>query len=151
MTISLPRYLSILLLLALSTFLLMKVWNNGKQVDSSERDEALDSRIERLQNAEQYALLALTHGYYTCSHCSDGRIWLNKNEVAKYGTSMNTDTRYTKEFLKKYNVYYFTQFTGTLQECLEEEARKIYLYYSLPENAVRFKPLARPPLNKIDR
>jgi len=127
------------------------VWHNGKQIDSSKRDEALESRIERLQNAEQYALLALTDGYYTCYHCSEGRVWLNKDEVAKYGTSINTDTRYTKESLKEDNVYYFTQFSGTIQECLEEEARKIYLYYTLPENAVRYKSLARPPLNKIDR
>jgi len=130
----------------------MKVWNKGKRVDSTERDKALESRLERLQNVEQYALLALTNGYYACYHCKGGRVWLNKNEVAKYGTNViNANARYTKEFLDEYNVYYFTQFTGTLQECLEEEAKKIYLYYTLPENEVRYKSLIRPPLNKIDK
>ena len=151
MVITLPRLLSILLLAMLTTLVLMKVWDKGKQVDSSERDKALESRIERLQNAEQYALLALNSGYYPCNHCPEKRVWLNKDEVAKYGVSINTNSRYTDEELVELNVYYFTQFTGTIQECLEEEARKIYLYYTLPENAVRYQSLARPPLNKIDR
>ncbi len=46
---------------------------------------------------------------------------------------------------------YSVQFIGTIQECLAEERRKIFLYATLPENIKRAKPLIRPPGNKIDR
>lgn len=151
MTIQLQKASVVLLLVLLTTLLFMKVWDKGIEVDSSEREKALTSRIERLQQAEQYALLALKNGYYPCSHCLKKWVWLNKDEVAKYGVSINSESRYTDEFLKENSVYYFMQYTGTLQGCLEEEAKKIYLYYSLPENMIREKSLARPPLNKIDR
>lgn len=114
MTIHLQKGLILFLLAMLSIFLLMKIWDKGNEVDSSERDQDLEARIERLQNAEQYALFALRDGYYPCSHCSGRSVWLNKDEVAKYGVSINPNGRYTDEYLRENKVYYFTQFTGTL-------------------------------------
>ena len=142
-----------LLLIGLFIFLLMKVWDGKKQIESSQRDEAYSSRIERLNNAEQYALIANTTGYYPCSHCPNGHFFLNINEVWKYGVTINGQSgRYTTEYLIHNKVDYIVQYKGTIQECLEEEAQKIILYYQLPENAVRFDKnrLARPPGNSKD-
>jgi hypothetical protein len=152
MTIQIHKYLAFLLLVLFFTFLLMKIWDKGKLVDSEERDRAYDSRIERLNNSEQYALLALESDWYSCSHCPSGKYWLATNEVWKYGTSINPESRYTDEYLRENNVYYVPQFNGTLQECLEEEARKIYKYYEHPQNLKRHSSIriARPAGNKRD-
>ncbi len=143
-----------LLLLASFTYAFMKVWDGTKKVDSSERNSAYSSRIDRLNNAEQYALLANTNGFYHCYHCLDQSFYLYKNEVWRYGVTINGKSgRYKDEFFQKHNVSYVVEFEGTLQECLEEEAIKIILYYQLPENARRKAPfrLARPPGNAKDQ
>ena len=141
-------------LFSLTVLLFAKVWNGKIEVDTSERDQAYSERIDRLNNAEQYALLAKTTGYYPCYHCPNGKFFLNKNEVWKYGTTINGKSkRYTDEYLQGLNVLYVVEFEGTVQLCLEEEAKKIILYYQLPENAVRFdrNRLLRPPGNSKDQ
>jgi hypothetical protein len=133
--------------LSVVVFAATHVWKGDEEVAAEVLEEALTERIDKLNNAEQYALYALSDGYYTCSHCSEGEAYLYAGEVAKYGTSINPATRYTSQYLREKNVYYVTQFKGNLQACLEEEARKLYRYYALPENMKRERPLILPPYN----
>ena len=143
-----------LLFLGIFTIVFMKVWDGKKQVETKERDQAYSDRVERLNNAEQYALIANRTGFYPCTHCPKGKFFLNRNEVYKYGVTINGKiVRYTAEYLKELYVDYIVEKQGTVQECLEEEAKKIILYYQLPENAVRFDKnrLARPPGNSKDQ
>jgi len=147
------KQLLTIFLFGLSILLFAKVWNGKQEVDTSDRDQAYTERIDRLNNAEQYALLAKTTRYYPCSHCPKGKFFLNKNEIWKYGVTINGQSkRYTDEYLQSINVVYSIEYEGTLQECLEEEAKKIILYYQLPENVVRFDKsrLLRPPGNSKD-
>ena len=148
------KQLLTIFLFGLTVLLFAKVWNGKTEVDTSERDQAYSERIDRLNNAEQYALLAKTTGYYPCYHCPTGKFFLNRNEVWKYGVTINGKSkRYTDEYLRGLNVLYVVEFEGTIQECLEEEAKKIILYYQLLENAVRFDKnrLLRPPGNSKDQ
>lgn len=148
------RLLFTLFISTLFIFTFMKVWDGKKQVDTSKRDTAYKSRIARLNNAEQYALVANASAYYPCYHCKKPIFYLQKNEVWKYGVTINGKSgRYNDEFFIKHNVTYVVEHEGTVQACLEEEARKIILYYLLPENMIRndeFK-LARPPGNSKDQ
>ena len=145
------------LLILLSGFIILsfsKIWDGNKEVDSSERDQAYADRIDRLNNAEQYALIANHNGFYTCSHCIQPTFYLFKNEVWKYGVTINgKNGRYNDEFFRANNVSYVVEFEGTVQKCLEEEARKIILYYQSPENLRRneVNRLIRPPGNSKDQ
>lgn len=116
------------------------------------RQEKLDKELEELENAEQYALIALRAGEYTCYNCGDeATIFLYPTEVWKYGvTTKGKDGRY-REGLPNDGLLYRIQFRGTLQECFREEKLKIYRYAILPENQKRAKPIMRPPGNKVDR
>lgn len=148
------RFYLVLLLSGIIFVLFSKVWDGTKEVDSSERDKAYSERIERLNNAEQYALIANTDGFYPCPHCVDQKFYLYKNEVWKYGVTINgKNGRYKDEFLRTNNVSYVIEFEGPVQKCLEEEARKIILYYQLPENMKRGETfrLIRPPGNSKDQ
>jgi hypothetical protein len=49
------------------------------------------------------------------------------------------------------NLLYQVEYKGTVEDCLIQEAHKIYNYATLPENLKRAKPLIRPPGNKVDR
>lgn len=148
------QILFLLLLSGLFSITILRVWDGNKEVDTSKRDEAYSSRIERLNNAEQYTLIANKNGYYPCSHCPSKLFYLNKGETWKYGVTINGQSgRYSLEFLTASNLSYLIEFEGTLQECLEEEARKIILYYQFPENFSRTyeNRLARPPGNSKDQ
>lgn len=128
-----------------------------------ERDEAgqiklaewrilkLNKELDDLHSAEQYALLAKRAGYFPCYSCPDTeRIWLQRGQVWKYGATTKGEWgRYAKTLRGK-NLVYVIQFTGTLEQCLMEEKRKIYHYALLPENLTRPVPLMRPPGNKRD-
>jgi len=46
---------------------------------------------------------------------------------------------------------YAIEYEGSVEECLVQEAQKIYSYATLPENLKRPNPLIRPPGNKVDR
>jgi len=102
----------------------------------------------------QYALIAASSGWFVCYslQCDGGLIWLNKNEVWKYGkTCSNENIRYGKGRLAKENLFFDPEFTGTEKECLMMEKEKIYSYSKLPECINRGFILLRPPGNKIDR
>jgi hypothetical protein len=122
----------------------------GNPVLHPERLAKMEREIEKLDEAEQYALLAAAEGWYPCFNCLDAQIFLLAGEVWKYGVTTNGSSRYSESFYATNRLLYFSQFKGTLQECLQEEKRKIYHYAILPENVKRQRPLLRPPGNKND-
>lgn len=117
---------------------------------SPKRLKKFEERVKKIRNAEQYVLLADESGYYPCYNCDTTMIYLNKGEVWRYGTTMQGERGRFGNKLNGLKVTYFVQFRGSIEECLIEEARKIYFYPKLPENLKRAKPLIRPPGNPID-
>lgn len=111
-------------------------------------------KLEEPDLAEQYALVAIEDGWYTCLHSGLGLYYLKKGEIWKYGvTAKGERGRYTIKFLRDNRVAYVIEFKGTITECLEEEQRKLYGYPLLPENLARKEEyrLIRPPYNPILR
>lgn len=124
----------------------------GNPILSAERQKKLDEALSELEEAEQYALLVVRPGYYPCFCCTNGdTIFLYKGETWKYGMTTKKEAGRYGSSLHGTGLAYSVQFIGTIQECLAEERRKIFLYATLPENIKRAKPLIRPPGNKIDR
>lgn len=125
-----------------------------------QRKQKMETEIKGIQSkqrrtdklCEQYALVALAPGWFPCYNCGIiPLIYLNKNEVWKYGKTCNEENgRYPNGLPNKFLIYR-RQFTGTETECLIEEKRKIYNYPALPECLNRHIKLIRPPGNKIDR
>ena len=102
------------------------------------REAKRDKQIRKIDEAEQYALVANIPGYYECLHCSFKRIFLKYNEVWKYGvTNQGEKQRYTTQFLEQRRLRYVIQFSGTYSQCLVEEKRKLFEYPLLPENLAR--------------
>jgi hypothetical protein len=118
---------------------------------SPQRQQELEKRLKRIKRASQYVLRAVNDGYYPCYNCRhDSRIFLYKGEVWKYGVTY-AERRYRNSWLERMNLIYQTEYRGTVEECLIQEANKIYNYAILPENVKRATPLIRPPGNKVDR
>ncbi len=116
-----------------------------------DRKEKLERALAKLEEAEQYALLAVQAGWYPCFNCPNTQtIYLIPGEVWKYGVTTNGPARYSSSFYRQNHLQYIVQFRGPLQECLREEKIKIYRYAILPENLKRNIPLIRPPGNKKD-
>ena len=111
-------------------------------------------KLSEPDEAQQYALLAIADGWYTCLHSGLELYYLRAGEVWKYGvTAKGERGRYTVKFLRTNRVNYVIQFNGTMYECLKEEQRKLYDYPLLPENLLRKEEdrLLRPPYNAILR
>jgi len=124
---------------------------DGNVILAPHRKEKLEKKVKELSEAEQYALLASANGWYPCFSCPDSNIiYLNKGEVWKYGFSTKGKTRYASNFYKAMRLTYLTQLTGTVEECMQEEVKKIINYPTLPEALARQIILERPPGNKID-
>lgn len=144
--------IALLLLAALVTKLPFIEQDEAGQIKLAEwRILKLNKELDDLNSAEQYALLAKRTGYFPCFSCPDAeRIRLQRGQVWKYGATTKGEWgRYSKTLQSK-NLLYVIQFTGTLEQCLMEEKRKIYNYALLPENLQRPLPLMRPPGNKRD-
>jgi hypothetical protein len=113
----------------------------------------LERQLQELEEAEQYALVALSDGFYECYYCAGGKYYLQEGMIWKYGiTRKGVDRRYRGLWLSKMRLAYRVQFRGTNHECQIEEKRKIFLYPMHHDNRIR-KPsdrLARPPGNKND-
>ncbi len=112
---------------------------------------------------EQYVLRAIKSAWYPLLHwgvaVAKDSIWLNKNEVWKYGiTCVGELRRYPgqiyysdgNKILNRFDLVYVTQFKGTEKECKIEEKRKIYNYPLLLECVARKIKLERPPGCKND-
>ncbi len=127
-------------------------WEDGNPVLAPWRKEKLEQELQEIDNAEQYALKAGIPGYYPCYSCpKDSKIWLNLNEIWKYGVTSKSQAGRYRSGLPAPNLYYTVQYEGTISDCLKQEKIQIYHYPLLPENIVREIPLNRPPGNKIDR
>jgi hypothetical protein len=76
---------------------------DGNPKLAPKREEEYEKRIKRLNEAEQYALLATNSGFYPCFNCeNDHTIFLNIGEVWKYGvTIQGQNRRYTASALIK--------------------------------------------------
>lgn len=124
---------------------------DGEIVLSAARQEKFAKELKELQEGEQYVLFALRYGKYPCYNCPDSStITLFPREVWKYGmTTKGQSGRYPNGLPAPF-LYYDVQFTGTIQDCLIEEKRKIYQYALRPENLKRKTPIIRPPGNKQD-
>ena len=113
---------------------------------------ALERELAKIEQAEQYVLKAGVAGHYPCYGClGKTDIWLNLNEVWKYGVTTSTQKERYRMGLPHPGLLYEVEYQGPLPECLRLEKIKIYNYALLPENLRRAVPLIRPPGNKIDR
>ena len=113
-------------------------------------EERLQRRLQEIDDAEQYALLAEVDGWYPCNHPGRKTYFLKESEVWKYGTTTKgKEGRYGYKYLQNLQVSYIVQFQGTIAECLKEEQRKLFNYPYLPENLARPESdhLPRPPYN----
>ena len=117
----------------------------------SPKEEAkLQKRLKEIDEAEQYALIAIESGWYPCNHPGCSTFYLLPGEVWKYGTTTKGQFgRYSVKYLAGINVSYMIQFRGTIAECMKEEQVKLFFYPYLPENLVRPEKdrLPRPPYN----
>lgn len=118
---------------------------------SPARKAKRDAEVHRLEHAEQYALTAKINAWYICYSCmGTDSIYLYKGEVWKYGFTTKGQLGRYSGGLPDPKLAYIRQYTGTLQNCLVEEKRKIYNYPLLAENLKRRNRLIRPPGNKQD-
>lgn len=132
-----------------------EIHSDGPTPRISPREEAqLERRLKEIDDSEQYALLAISSGWYPCLHSGRATCYLHAGEVWKYGvTSKGKFGRYSVAFLLKSNVTYNIQFKGNFAECLKQEQIRLFNYPYLPENLARFPRdrLPRPPYNSIMR
>ncbi|MEI6410005.1 MAG: hypothetical protein WCR52_11515 [Bacteroidota bacterium] len=125
---------------------------NGEPRLTAKHQQQLKKKLDELEEAEQYALVAMTDGWYPWLHSNRALYYLHTGEVWKYGvTTKGERGRYTTEFLQDNGVLYIIQFKGSMTECLQEEQRKLFSYPLLPENLARLEidRLLRPPYNPV--
>lgn len=136
-----------LLLLLVALFQIFDFPGADETPALSPQDEArLQKRLKEIDEAEQYALIAIESGWYPCNHPGRTAFYLLPGEVWKYGTTTKGQFgRYSIKYLAGINVSYLLQFRGTISECLKEEQLKLFYYPYLPEN------LARPPADRLRR
>ena len=116
--------------------------------------EELQKKLNELEEAEQYALVATKEQWYPCLHSGRSLYYLHVGEVWKYGvTTKGERGRYTGQFLLDNSVSYTIQYIGTLTECLQHEQTQLFSYPLLPENLARPEKdrLVRPPYNPVFR
>lgn len=114
----------------------------------------LQKDTAKFRNAEQYALVANQNAWYPCLTCPDtNMIFLYKNEVWKYGVTINNEKlRYSGiNNPQRNNLLYVPQYKGDIGECLKQERIKIMSYALLPENLKRKIKLVKPPYNPVNR
>ncbi len=125
--------------------------HNGEIQISAQREKQLNQRLKRLNQAEQYVLLAKVDGWYPCYSCeTSDSIYLFAGEVWRYGVTIRGEKGRYGLTLKDKRLLYVVELYGNVSACLEAEAIKIYTYPKLPENLKRTRPLIRPPGNKVD-
>ena len=113
-------------------------WADGEWRLKPKREAERDKQMRKIDDAEQYALVADVPGYYECLHCPGKRIFLKINEIWKYGvTNQGGKQRYTTQFLEQRGLRYLVQLRGTYSQCLVEEKRNLFEYPLLPENLAR--------------
>ncbi len=124
---------------------------NGNYQLHPNRLRKLRRDIENLNDAEQYVLKVRFNGWFPCLSCPyRDSIFLYKNELWKYGVTINGEVgRYGTQLLEQ-GLLYNRQYSGTIEQCMIEERKKIIGYPLLLENLKRKQPIARPPGNPKD-
>ncbi len=125
---------------------------NGEAQLTQKHQKQLEKKLEELEDAEQYALIATKEGFYPCLHSGFVQYHLHVGEVWKYGvTTKGERGRYSSEFILNNAVAYIVQFKGTVSECYQAEQIQLFSYPVLPENLARPEKyrLLRPPNNPI--
>jgi hypothetical protein len=125
---------------------------NGEPRLTAKHQNQLRKKLNELEEAEQYALVAMIDGWYPCLHSGHALCYLHIGEVWKYGvTTKGERGRFTGQFILDNSVGYIIQYTGTVGECLKEEQVKLFSYPLLPENLARLETdrLIRPPYNPV--
>ena len=116
--------------------------------------QQLQKKLNELEEAEQYALIATKEQWYPCLHSGYALYYLHVGEVWKYGvTTKGERGRFTGQFTLDNSVAYIIQHIGTVGECLKEEQVRLFSYPLLPENLARPEKdrLIRPPYNPVFR
>jgi len=156
-----PRVALLIFVLCSCILTLLLAWNGVDFLEqgeggvlglSSAREAQMEQRLKRLEQCEQYVLLAKFSGVYPCYSCGvDSTIFLKAGEVWKYGITIRGEKgRYSNTWVTSLGLRYRVQYRGSIQDCLQQETLKIYQYALLPENTRRKPPLVRPPGNKVD-
>ncbi len=125
---------------------------NGEAQLTEKHQKQLEKKLNEMEDAEQYALVATKDGFFPCLHSGFVRYYLHVGEVWKYGvTTKGERGRYSSEFILNNSVAYIVQFQGTLTECFQAEQIQLFSYPVLPENLARpeMYRLLRPPNNPI--
>ena len=85
---------------------------------------------------EQYSLRAIESGFYPVMERgffkAQELVYLEKDEIWKFGTTINPFKRYTQKYLLnrgEKGLYYFREFEGTLSEALKLEKMKIMNFF----------------------
>ena len=151
---SLPRFLVVGLLLLSGTLILRVAFSSeGEAPKLNPKDEArLAKKLREIDDAEQYALVAKSDGWYPCQNNGFQTYFLKTGEVWKYGvTTKGQLGRYKGAYLYNNKVIYLIQFRGNIAECLKMEQINLFMYPFLPENLARplELQLPRPPYNPI--
>ena len=126
---------------------------DGEIVLSPRRQAKLDRELEEIDDAVQYALVAMADGEYPCLSCPFGieSVFLYESNVWKYGVTRKKESeRYPGRNYGAKNLLFIPMFIGTYSECLKQEKTLIYNYPFLPEARAREIILVRPPGNKYD-
>ncbi len=125
---------------------------NGEAQLTEKHQKQLEKKLNELEDAEQYALVATKDGFFPCLHSGFVRYYLHVGEVWKYGvTTKGERGRYSSEYILNNSVAYIVQFKGTLSDCYQAEQIQLFSYPVLPENLARQEMyrLLRPPNNPI--
>lgn len=129
----------------------LEIDEDGNVDISSKRQKQFNKRLKRIRKSEQYVLLAEMDGFYPCYNCgTETLIFLLKGEIWKYGVTIQGPKGRYGKMLSGMALLYKVEFIGPMQDCLEQEAIKIYHYAKLPENLKRDHPIIRPPGNRVD-
>lgn len=96
--------------------------------------QQLQKKLNELNEAEQYALVATKEGLFPCLHSGHAVYHLHIGEVWKYGvTTKGERGRYTTQFLLDNSVSYVVQYVGRIGDCLQAEQTKLFSYPVLPK------------------
>lgn len=131
---------------------------DGSYSISREREEAIEERIRKLEElTELYVLKATVDGYYFCPACplgtsSNGKYFLYRGEVYKYGITMAPKERYGEQELSNWQLKYVMLDVGNRTKMEIQETILIGNYPGLPENLKRepSRRLAFPPGSGIN-
>ena len=106
---------------------------------------------KKFEQCTQYILYALDNGLYQCRSCPPGIpfVTLKKGEIWYIGhTCRENDARHSRAFRQEHNVWMFTNFVGTKEECHKIELKLLQGYRYLPESQKQEIKLILPPNNR---